>query len=150
MIAAMGLLLSCESQKATTIATQESSIDKYIQNSHAERDVYRIEGSNRIVLTYGERDTIVVGDTATLALQGFIFTSSPSTQFCEDTVSAVIGSGYLVSGLDNGLRGALLGEECYVIFSAKYGFYDKAVGMVPAMSALSYKVTVLNVGKENK
>lgn len=152
LIAAAVMLLfpSCESDKATTVATQESNIDKYISGTHAERDVYRIDGSNRIVLTYGVNDTLFVGDTAKLALEGYIFNTSPTTQFCIDTVSAVIGSGYLVSGLDNGLRGALLNEECYVIFSAKYGFYDKSVGIVPAMSALAYKVNVLNIGKANR
>lgn len=150
MFVAMASFVSCQSDKANTVATQESNIDKYIQNTFSEKEVYRTDGSNRVVMAQGANDTLFVGDTAILALQGYVFTTSPSTQFCSDTVSAVIGSGYLISGLDNGLRGALLNEECYVIFSAKYGFYDKAVGIVPTMSALSYEVKVLNIGKANK
>jgi len=147
MVLALALPVSCQSQKATTISSQEASIESYIKSSHSEREVHRINGVNRIVMVSGETDSLQVGDKATLFLKGYTFTSSPSTQFCEDTVSAVIGSGYLVSGLDNGLRGAHLKEECYIVFNAKYGFYDKQVGIVPSMSALLYMVTVINIEK---
>jgi len=141
------LLCSCQNQKVNTVTSQEASIDSYITKSHEGKEVYRNNGSNRVVLVYGEGDSIVVGDKAKLQLKGYIFSSGPGTQFCDTTVTRTIGSGELISGLDNGLVGAKEGENSYIIFSAKYGFYDKSVGIVPSLSPLLYDVTVISIEK---
>jgi len=151
MLSAFGLLLSsCQSQKMTTLTSQEAAIDSYIQKSHSGKDVYRVNGTNRVVLVLGEGNSVEAGDTVKVALKGMIFTSAPGSQFCQDTVTCKIGSGYLIAGLDNGLIGAVEGENSYIIFNAQYGFYDKGVGVVPAMSALCYDTTVLEVKKAKK
>ena len=54
----------------------------------------------------------------------------------------------LLEGLRNGLMGVKAGEECEIIFSGKYGFGNKAFGMIPAKSALLYKIWVVSVTNE--
>lgn len=139
--------VSCSSQKAETISSQEASIDSYIEKSHSEREVHRDGGSNRIVMVLGEGEGIVAGDRTTVGLKGHIFSNGPGTLFYDDTVTVKIGAGEVISGLDTGLRGARAGEQCYIVFSAKYGFYDKAVGIVPAMSPLLYEAEIISIEK---
>ena len=50
-----------------------------------------------------------------------------------------------IEGLQKGLIGVRAGEECEILFSAKYGFGNKSFGMIPAKSALLYKIWVVSV-----
>ena len=59
-----------------------------------------------------------------------------------------LGEDELVEGLRNGLRGVRGGEECYILFSGKYGFGKKAFGTIPANSALAYHVWVESVSND--
>jgi FKBP-type peptidyl-prolyl cis-trans isomerase len=54
----------------------------------------------------------------------------------------------LIEGLRNGLMGVKAGEECEILFSGKYGFGNKTFGMIPAKSALLYKIWVVSVTNE--
>ena len=56
--------------------------------------------------------------------------------------------GALVEGLRNGMIGVRGQDTCYVVFSGKYGFGDKAVGIVPANSALIYQIWVESVNND--
>jgi FKBP-type peptidyl-prolyl cis-trans isomerase len=47
-----------------------------------------------------------------------------------------------------GLEGVKAGEECEIIFSGKYGFGNKAFGMIPAKSALLYKIWVVSISND--
>ena len=58
-----------------------------------------------------------------------------------------MGKGKLLKGLDSGLIGVQAGETCVILFSAKYGYYDETVGVVPAMSPLLFTVTVNDIVK---
>lgn len=51
----------------------------------------------------------------------------------------------MVTGLRNGLEGVKSGEECYIVFSGKYGYGNKVHGKVPANSALLYHIRVLSI-----
>ena len=51
----------------------------------------------------------------------------------------------MVKGLKNGLEGVRQGEECYIVFSGKYGYGNKVQGSIPANSALLYHVWVESV-----
>ena len=144
----IALCAGCESEKQTTIASQETAIENWITSKHSGKDVYRNGGSNRVVVILGERDSIAAGDIVTMSLDGYVFSSGPSTQFCSETVTTAVGSGNLVSGLDNGLIGAMAGEECYVVFNASYGFYDETIGAIPPMSALVYYIKVFDIEKQ--
>ena len=54
----------------------------------------------------------------------------------------------MVTGLRNGLVGVKGGEECYILFSGKYGFGNKQSGTIPANSALVYHVWVESLSNE--
>ena len=51
----------------------------------------------------------------------------------------------LIPGLKKGLEGVRAGEECEILFSAKYGFGNKTLGAIPAKTALLYKIWVVGV-----
>jgi len=48
----------------------------------------------------------------------------------------------LVEGLKNGLEGVKGGEECYILFSGKYGYGKRPLGTIPANAALVYHIWV--------
>ena len=54
----------------------------------------------------------------------------------------------LLPGLKDGLIGVKGGEECEIIFSGKYGFGKKPFGIIPANSALLYKIWVISISNE--
>ena len=54
----------------------------------------------------------------------------------------------LLPGLKQGLAGVKGGEECEIIFSGKYGFGRKPFGIIPANSALLYKIWVISVSND--
>ena len=54
----------------------------------------------------------------------------------------------LIQGLKDGLLGVKAGEECEIIFSGKYGFGDENFGIIPANSALLYKIWVVGVAND--
>lgn len=53
-----------------------------------------------------------------------------------------------LTGLRNGLIGVRAGEECEILFSAKYGYGNKTFGIIPVNSALLYKIWVVGVSNE--
>lgn len=139
--------LSCESEKALEVVNQEAAIDKYITTSFADNAVVRNDGANRVILTEGTGVQAAAGDTVEMQLTGYVFNSAPGDQFLSERVRTVVGKGKLLPGLDRGLIGVTQGEGCLVLFSAKYGYYDESVGVVPPMSALCFDVLVLDIVK---
>jgi FKBP-type peptidyl-prolyl cis-trans isomerase len=56
--------------------------------------------------------------------------------------------GELVDGLRRGLPGVKAGDECYILFSGKYGFGDRILGTIPANAALAYHIWVQSISNE--
>ena len=54
----------------------------------------------------------------------------------------------LVEGLRNGLEGVRSQDECYILFSGKYGFGYHSQGTIPAKSALVYHIWVNSISNE--
>ena len=54
----------------------------------------------------------------------------------------------LIDGLKKGLVGVMGGEECYILFSGKYGFGDRQLGTIPANSGLVYHIWVESISNE--
>jgi FKBP-type peptidyl-prolyl cis-trans isomerase len=54
----------------------------------------------------------------------------------------------LLEGLRNGLIGVQAGEECEILFTAKYGYGDKTFGIIPVNSALLYRIWVVGVSND--
>lgn len=71
------------------------------------------------------------------------WTSVDATMFGEESVT--IGKGELVKGLETGLLGVRKGDECFILFSGKYGWGKHARGTVPAMAATAWHIWVTDV-----
>lgn len=141
--------VSCESEKELALVSQESQIDSYIQQTFAEYPLVRSNGTNRVVLQEGTTSVKAAkGDSLELIFEGYIFTlKGPSLKFVSDTAMVALDNSSLIKGLEYGLEGASHGEESVIIFSAKYGYQDKAVGLVPSMSPLLFNTFITKIKK---
>ena len=54
----------------------------------------------------------------------------------------------LVDGLKRGLEGVRNQDECYILFSGKYGYGSRVQGTIPAMSALVYHVWISSISND--
>jgi FKBP-type peptidyl-prolyl cis-trans isomerase len=54
----------------------------------------------------------------------------------------------LIEGLYNGIIGVKAGEECEILFSGKYAFGNSTFGIIPANSALAFKIWVVGVSND--
>ncbi len=54
----------------------------------------------------------------------------------------------MLEGLRNGLTGVRAGEECEILFTAKYGYGNRTFGIIPVNSALLYKIWVVGVSND--
>ena len=54
----------------------------------------------------------------------------------------------MLEGLRDGLVGVRAGEECEILFTAKYGYGNKTFGIIPVNSALLYKIWVVGVSND--
>ena len=147
--AAALLLASCQSENALAVVNQEAAIDKYITSKYADYEVVRNGGANRVIVIEGDASRVAApGDSISMSIEGNIFTTSPSTRFLSGERTVELGPKDLLKGLEKGLEGVTEGEECYIFFSAKYGYYDESIGVVPPMSALMFHVNVLEIKKK--
>lgn len=150
---------SCNSQLELTYASQDESIDKYISKEMEEDSTLTASynrGSVRLTTVAGEGEELKEGGLVNIRYSAYVFTGSsiesskafvstfPETATSSNTDITTIDlrDNDLISGLKNGLVGVKAGEDCYIIFSAKYGFQDKAIGTIPANSALAFRVKV--------
>lgn len=167
----IGLLPSCsKEERDKTINAQEVSISTYISSNFKDYPVILREGSNRIIVDPGYgADTLSFGDSLAFYYAGYTFNNGPSSLFAtndqtvadknnfnitaqEDTFkecSVLFDSGSFIPGLVNGLYGVTEGEHCIILFSARYGFGNKPVANVPALSALIYEVWIDKIKKNN-
>lgn len=54
----------------------------------------------------------------------------------------------LLEGIRNGLAGVQSGEECEILFTAKYGYGNRTFGIIPVNSALHYRIWVVGVSND--
>lgn len=160
---ALLLLVACAKEdRKNQLVTQEESIDKYISSLKDVR-IARNGGSNRLVYKEGNgADSLALGDSVKFYYSGYIFSSGKGKLFAtNDTLVAQrnsfplsggievreLSSKAMIEGLANGLVGAKAGEECNVVFSAKYGYDNDMVYNVPKMSPLIFEVRVDGIVK---
>jgi hypothetical protein len=167
-IMVMILLFSCNSDRETTITSQEAKIDSYISSKFADSTIVRNNGSNRIVLERNiAADSLVFGDSLHYYYAGYVFSSSPSSLFATNVESVaqhysfnltdsdfsvkkiLFTENSMISGLVSGFQNVREGEHCIILFSAKYGFYNSKVYNIPKLSALAYEVWVDKVIKNS-
>lgn len=162
MCVALAAVGCTKEDRKNQLVSQEEAIDRYI-SSLKEVRVERNGGSNRIVFVEGHgADSLAVGDSVKFYYAGYIFSNGKGPLFATNNAEVAEAEGFelsggieervllerdLVPGLVNGLVGAKAGEQCEVVFSAKYGYDNSAVYNVPKMSPLIFEVWVESIVK---
>ena len=166
---------SCvKTQLETTYNKQEDQIDQYItrnmvvNNPEGGSDTLRVvrsNGSNRIVRKEGIGEELTKDGYVSFYYAGYTFNGSAnaSNMFATNRLESASEAGWdaeeseyriyevslkdadFIPGLRYGLEGVRAGEECEILFSAKYGFGNKTLGIIPAKTALLYKIWVVGV-----
>lgn len=166
---------SCVKQQLETVYNkQEDQIDQYITKAMITTDasgnpdtlqVVRNDGSNRLVRKEGIGEELAKDGYVSFYYAGYTFSGSYSSSnlFTTNRLESATEAGWsaveyeyelyeislkdadLIPGLKSGLEGVRAGEECEIIFSAKYGYGNKPLGMISAKTALLYKIWVVGV-----
>ena len=132
--------------KLAVCVNQEEDIEKYIADHYADSTVFVTDsGVSRITMVHGSGAVAQIGDSVNFSYQGYTYKKGPSTQFAEGLMKTKLGDGYLIKGLDEGMVGMSRGEEAYIVFSARNGFFDKAVAAISPMTPLIYYVTLEDI-----
>lgn len=163
---------SCIKEKlAETYNKQEEKISSYIDSALRNNDDYtavNIEGANRLTYVQGEGEELKPDGSLTFYYAGYIFEGNVSTSnmFATNRQASADDAGWnlsegnyeaetlnlkdakLLPGLRSGLTGVKAGEECEILFSGKYGYGNMTFGIIPANSALLYKIWVVSISNE--
>ena len=125
-------------------------------------------GTTRLVTTEGTGEKLKSDGTVSFYYAGYSFSGSksPSNMFATNHQATAassnwnltdadykictlnLGTDELIEGLRHGLTGVQAGEVCQILFSGKYGFGKKPLGIVPANSALLFEIWVEGVSNE--
>ena len=152
---------------------QEKKIDSFVtaQTSKSECRVEYNGGAVRVVLSEGTSEqTLSAGGTVSFYYAGYVLSGtsvSNSNLFAtnyknvadaagwslsDESVLSIetvsLSEGELLEGLRLGLEGVKEGEECYILFSGKYGYGKKTAGTIPAKSALVYHIWVESISND--
>lgn len=163
---------SCVKEKLeVTYNKQEETISKYIDTAlgkNSETTVTHNGGSNRLTTVHGEGEELLPDGNITFYYAGYIFSGSvsPANMFTTNRQASADDAGWnltdgnyealtinmkddkLLPGLKSGLVGVKAGEECEILFSGKYGFGKREFGIIPANSALLYKIWVISISND--
>ena len=167
------VLLSCSKETETLFGNQEKKIESYVQTllkSSSDAFVCYQDGVTRVTVkrTAPEtEDSLKTDGLAAIWYAGYTFTGSVNvsnlftTNYTEVTHTWAVSDSSifkiatvrpseneLVEGLRRGLPGVKAGDECYILFSGKYGFGDRILGTIPANSALAYHIWVQSISNE--
>lgn len=164
--------VSCVKEKLeVTYNKQEEKINSYIESALGKDETYtkvNQNGSNRLTRVQGEGEELKADGNITFYYAGYIFEGSVSASnlFMTNHETTANDSGWsgvetdfealtlnlkedsLLPGLRNGLLGVKAGEECEILFSGKYGYGNTTFGIIPANSALLYKIWVVSISNE--
>ena len=167
-LALLGTVSCTKSKLEVTYNNQESKIDSYISNKGDEYRSVRNGGANRLVLKEGEGEELRQNGFVSFYYAGYTFNGSVSSSnmFVTNHQATAeqagwnltdadyqiyeinLGEARLIPGLKDGLLGVKAGEECEILFSGKYGFGNEKFGIIPANSALLYKIWVVGVAND--
>jgi FKBP-type peptidyl-prolyl cis-trans isomerase len=165
--------VSCVKQKLeSTYNSQENRIDQYIEkNRISGTDTLRVVyngGASRLVTKEGNGPELTADGNIAFYYAGYTFSGSISNSnlFSTNHQQTATQAGWTLSeedakalsinmndykllpGLKSGLTGVKGGEECQILFTGKYGFGNKAFGIIPANSALVYKIWVESISND--
>lgn len=145
--------------------------NKYTEDGESKTDTLRVVyngGSNRLVTKEGTGEELKSGGKISFYYAGYTFSGSKSISNLfatnhEETATAAkwdltdasyklqvldLSDSEIIEGLRKGLLGVRSGEECQILFSGKYGFGKKPLGIVPANSAILFEIWVQGVSNE--
>ncbi|MDR2466140.1 MAG: FKBP-type peptidyl-prolyl cis-trans isomerase [Prevotellaceae bacterium] len=153
--------LCCD--KDDPIEKQEASIDSYIRTKMDRNPSLKLLRDGSVSYLYLPGDSaapaVSPGDSLYIIYTGVLLADTSrcfvtndievAAALGMDTVSGnfaplgvAVGEGKLIKGLDSGLKMAHPKDKGEIIFNSDYGFGNKAVGIVPAYSALIYKLVI--------
>ena len=168
---------SCVKEKReTTYNNQEDKIDQYITKNMYQKSivdgkeiidtlnvVYR-GGSSRLVTQEGNGEELKANGTVSIYYAGYTFNSSKGTLFATNHKETgekwgITDPDYspyliemnkteLIEGLKQGLVGVKAGEICQILFSGKYAYGKRPLGIIPANSAIMFEIWVQAVSNE--
>lgn len=144
---------------------------KYSEGGESKTDTLRVVyrgGSSRLVTTEGAGEELKENGTVTFYYAGYSFSGSKSytnmfaTNRQESAKAAKweltdpdyelytidMGDTDIIEGLRQGLIGVKSSEVCQILFSGKYAFGKKPLGIVPANSALLYEIWIEGISNE--
>lgn len=169
-LALLFLATSCGKDENDVYSQQEKNIESIVNSlteSNTEATVDYLDGPVRVTVSSGEGEALKNGGTVTFKYAGYRISGSSlssgnlfitndkdfaessnwtvtdSTVFKTDTF--VFNDDNFVKGLKTGMEGVKAGDECYVLFSGKYGFGKNTTGIVPGNSALAYHLWISSV-----
>ncbi len=163
---------SCIKEKLEeTYNKQEEQIDKYIKGQIEKNETYTVTysgGASRLTTLAGDGPALTENGSVSFYYAGYAFQGSisPSNLFgtnhqetAESAKWNLTAPNYalleinmqeseLLEGVRNGLVGVRAGEECEILFSGKYGFGNTPFGIIPAKSALAFRIWVVGVSND--
>lgn len=134
-----------------------------------DRPVIYNNGSIRLVTKKGTGPKLAENGAVSFYYAGYVFKGgapSPATLFATNHQTTAQTSSFeltdadysimevnmaeseLLEGIRNGLVGVQSGEECEILFTAKYGYGNRTFGIIPANSALHYRIWVVGVSND--
>ncbi len=172
LLAALIACSSCVKEKLEeTYNRQEEQIDRYMIGAVERDSTYAVsynKGSARLTTLAGEGEELSENGFISFYYAGYTFNGSisPAAMFGTNHQATAETSGWnltdadyslmeismkdsdLLEGVRNGLVGVRAGEECEILFSGKYGFGNSAFGIIPAKSALAFRIWVVGVSND--
>jgi len=170
IISALAIASCTKSSLDLSYSQQAEKIDSYVTSQLEAHPDYRAEytdGIVRLVIAEGEGDFLKKDGHVAFRYEGYDFSNSSistSTLFATNKIDVARQAGWdtadstrfeifetdlkdsgLIEGLRKGLQGVRAGEDCYIIFSGKFGFGNKHIGTIPANSPLSYRIQVTSI-----
>jgi len=143
---------------------------KYTEDGETRTDTLEVVyngGSSRLILEEGTGEKLTDKGTVSFYYAGYTFTGSkPSTSTLFTTNHQETAASWaltdqnfslytidmsdaeLIDGLRKGLIGVRSNEHCQILFSGKYAFGKKALGIIPANSAVLFEIWVEAVSND--
>jgi FKBP-type peptidyl-prolyl cis-trans isomerase len=167
-------LLSCSKEEENSVYdSQETRISTFVDNQLESDPTYSVvysEKATKLIVKEGDGDQLSSSGTISFFYAGYAFTGttinsdnlfatndketsdgigwnlSDSTAFNVLTIN--LSDSNLIEGLRSALPGVKSGEECYILFSGKYGYGKRKIGTIPAKCALAYHIWVESINNE--
>ena len=157
----LGLLFSCSKESGEDIASQQSTIEKYLSKVAYTKvnDIYKVVAVpgygyepeigdtvtfNYTIFEYTSKNVIISNVPDTLTRNGFDLSLYPS-----GPTKVVIGEENFLSGMQRGLRSIHAGEVCDIYLTSNLGYGDKPSGPVVGNTILRVRMQIVTINSTN-